>query len=780
MKINKLYIKNFKVFEEVTIDFTNKNLTILDGPNGFGKTTIYDAIELLITGQIRRYNDLASKTLKGSQVFHEMPFYHSNGDGTPIVIKAEIETNNTIDKKTLIRKTGDKTSLFALRAKHDFSVFVLYEAENFESKETEYNEVADQDVFIKNIFGENYRENFEFLNYVEQEESYYMLKHKDKDRKNNIQHLFNTEKFSNQLDKIKAIRQQIHKLVKPLSDLIKDLEEKINLIKDKLSENQEVSFMKIFGNKDELWDKEEIDFKLVNYTDVLGDNGIITKLENLVLNRDTFKIYRKNRDIRNIIDGRKESLTNILKFDNFIGKRDVVLREKALLNSLNNFLENSKTVDSVSITDGLLDIDSYIYEAFANDDVLINYNKKIISIRDIVINSNKISKLYSDMSGTRDNLIKYFELYREEKNEESEECPLCGYNWGTQQELLIQIGTQTYKLGKLADKMTKGLSESIDDFKENEHRELYELLDKYKRDSFYNEKYFNEYVDINEDKLKSAKKYLEDNSIEFLDLLNKDTNPETEIKVVELLSRLSAKIVDIDNEKIKDDFNDLFSIYFTDSMEFLFDFDFKDFDDKRKYFNWQYSQFQNTLITEYNKDKDFKQKRLELIIAKEDKLTKLERIYEKSLTKYSDDLIKDIELLFHLYTGRILQDYQGGLGLFIKDLDGLRFVTEPTKTYDALFSMSAGQLSALIISFTLALNKKYSKNKLLFIDDPVQTMDEININGFIELLRNEFYDRQIFISTHESMMSTYMRYKFEKYNLNTKSINVKEITNQTN
>ena len=45
----------------------------------------------------------------------------------------------------------------------------------------------------------------------------------------------------------------------------------------------------------------------------------------------------------------------------------------------------------------------------------------------------------------------------------------------------------------------------------------------------------------------------------------------------------------------------------------------------------------------------------------------------------------------------------GGLGLFIySDKDGIRFQTNPSKTFDAVFSMSSGQLSALIISFTLA------------------------------------------------------------------------------
>ena len=94
--------------------------------------------------------------------------------------------------------------------------------------------------------------------------------------------------------------------------------------------------------------------------------------------------------------------------------------------------------------------------------------------------------------------------------------------------------------------------------------------------------------------------------------------------------------------------------------------------------------------------------------------------------------------------------------------------------------MSSGQLATLIIAFTLALNKRYSEHKILFIDDTIQTLDELNIAGLVELLRNEFSDRQIFISTHEDMMSAYMRYKFEKYGLDAQRLSFKEILLSSN
>lgn len=57
MRILKLHIHNFKVFDDIEFDFSGNDATILCGRNGFGKTTIFDALELLFTGTIKRYEN---------------------------------------------------------------------------------------------------------------------------------------------------------------------------------------------------------------------------------------------------------------------------------------------------------------------------------------------------------------------------------------------------------------------------------------------------------------------------------------------------------------------------------------------------------------------------------------------------------------------------------------------------------------------------------------------------------------------------------------------------
>lgn len=74
---------------------------------------------------------------------------------------------------------------------------------------------------------------------------------------------------------------------------------------------------------------------------------------------------------------------------------------------------------------------------------------------------------------------------------------------------------------------------------------------------------------------------------------------------------------------------------------------------------------------------------------------------------YSKKTIADIELTFHIYSGRLIQNYQRGLGLFIDEGNGdrLRFCTAEKSEHDATMSMSSGQLSALSLAFSYHLIK---------------------------------------------------------------------------
>jgi exonuclease SbcC len=135
----------------------------------------------------------------------------------------------------------------------------------------------------------------------------------------------------------------------------------------------------------------------------------------------------------------------------------------------------------------------------------------------------------------------------------------------------------------------------------------------------------------------------------------------------------------------------------------------------------------------------------------------MEAIVKTEIKDYKAKMVKQLQAPFFLYTGGILQNYPGGLGIkldLVND-EKIRFEAENRKEHDVLYTLSSGQLSATAIALALTLNKVYTQEsiKCAFIDDPIQTMDELNVSSFVEVLRNDFPDYQFILSTHEDDFS---------------------------
>lgn len=71
---------------------------------------------------------------------------------------------------------------------------------------------------------------------------------------------------------------------------------------------------------------------------------------------------------------------------------------------------------------------------------------------------------------------------------------------------------------------------------------------------------------------------------------------------------------------------------------------------------------------------------------------------------------------------------------------------------DQMFSAAQLNILALSIFFGLGLTQRYSKLQQLFLDDPIQSMDDVNILALIDVIRaimdSRYNDKHIVISTH--------------------------------
>lgn len=766
MKIKKIKIQNFKVFGDTTINFNSSDIIVFDGPNGFGKTTIYDAIELVFTGKIRRYEDLKAKLIDGRQVFSENPFQHSNGIGKDILITIELMKN---DQTFILERFADAKNI---KPYIDFSVYKLFTKEDFLSESR--ISVDDENLFLTNLLGNNYKSNFQFLNYVEQEESLFLLKHDDKKRKSHIGHLFDLNEFEQKIKRIDDLKKRFDAIFTHENEKHGILEPEVNQIKTNIIADEiPTPFKKLLEKKDFFWDKEEIDSSTFDYSEIIGTDGVLDRLNVFITRKKLFFQYRKNRAVDYLLEN-ENLLSSFFKFHNFLTKKDEIGELKVKVTGLQNTIQKLESLSHNAVEE-LIDLNLY-------DFIPSDLKTTFFSTQKTLVSSHKelsgLDKIYSDISKSRNDLIEELTELREAKVS-SGECILCGYDWKNIEAFLFQIENKSEQIKKINSDKNNRLQETFKEFKSETIKQIVELIKNHIASLNYNQEFASQLLDLNDNHFNNLMKVLGILDIDYSQYLSSEHILDVTDKL-ELFKNQISIIKDTNNaELIETYFSEYFREYFNNELNQVDSVSIEQIEAKKKYLSHKLSLSQNqilqtkyALLREITKNRD---------TAKEvcQKLNKLKKTYDSSLKSYQKKIIKDIETVFHIYSGRIMQSFQGGIGLFIfSEKEGIRFQTGSHKTYDAVFTMSSGQLSALIISFTLALHKKYSQNKLILIDDPIQTMDELNIYGFIDLLRNEFYDNQIIMSTHEDMMSAFMRYKFKNYNLVDKRINLKEIARE--
>lgn len=99
MKIKKVIIKAFRLFDDVTVNLTSKidfnkasNFVAIYAPNGFGKTSFFDAMEFCVTKSIQRVSVNFDENFKIDQQQGSTTFIHNKAlPDTPVEIAMYFE-----------------------------------------------------------------------------------------------------------------------------------------------------------------------------------------------------------------------------------------------------------------------------------------------------------------------------------------------------------------------------------------------------------------------------------------------------------------------------------------------------------------------------------------------------------------------------------------------------------------------------------------------------------------------------------------------------------------
>lgn len=774
--LKQLIVENFKAFKNRSIHFKSTNLILLDGPNGFGKTSFYDALELLFLGKVQRYINIETQTTYGRKPAKTYPLLFDRAEPAGVLL---IQLVLELDSGELVtlKRTAKCSDLMGLKQLND-AVFTL---EIFKGEEK--IEFTNEIQILSELLGDNYQYNYNLFYYIEQEENTAILKSRATHKQDKIDHLFDVSEYRAKIDKIQRIRKSLsplktdskkRALVLQEAEIVK-LEKSVSDTRDQVE-----PYSRLINATEQAWDKESVTFEAGSYAYWLDKNGELEKIRCIKEAETDFVNNRYNLKIQKEFSLTTRVIQPLLRFAHRIELIPKYKSEIELYESSTRYLdllkqgpfklimENSglPPVSIISILDSKIDFS--VMESSIED------------IKAIINTSSQLTQALSKLVTSHDIYISEYKEHQALKSKQETSCPTCGYDWKEYDLLTKQFDKQKQAFSSLLEGQSTLIQTNLQSFEkkyvETIKVECENIIKKEGADIAYKLEIC-KLTSKQSAFLTKLKQTYFDYGIDLSDLYAQTLSLDEVLKTSILEKRVGSFYKPVNLDLLQPEFDDLFKAIFNGEIEELTKLQLKDVERKVNYLKQRFAESRlHEIDTKRSKLK------IELEAFKEasqidTQLKKLEKLYTENIANYIRSISEGIEILFHIYSGRLLQNFQNGLGVFI-DTDGksVSFKDTPESEHDVIFSMSSGQLSSLVIAFTLALNHRYAKNDLLLIDDPVQTMDEINVAGFIDLLRYQFKNRQIFISTHEDHTSSYFRYKFSKARLEQERINFKELS----
>lgn len=769
-KIAKIKVENFKPFKESYFDLKSSALITLDGPNGFGKTSIFDAIELLFTGKIQRViarnNNIIAKGKKKTN-FEENLYWNKQKQGN-LVLRTELISEDGSDSLYLARValTSD-LSHEANNAPDNFSIFKLYQLESFDSDNFN-SQVSDS--LIEDFLGKNFLKNFSLLNYLEQGENRYLHSTNANERKKGIEHLINTDKLSEQIQFFKSLESQINEdyVGKQHTDRLVKLKTTLTGLNTQLAESSGSSLYKRLSNSTKIpkWDTKNP----ITTSDQAAFDKLIVDVDNvakILVNRGELIIRHNNNKIAALLN-KKEDIKTALTLGFFIDKYEDYDAVNKTLNQVKKNIAICETApDKVSKSE---------LEQLSEDVKNQELEKLIVERDEKKLLSDSESQKRLKLLQAQKDLLKQF---HENCSDDELNCPFCNIPWESKrileeaaQKAIDGTEEQIDVFAMEIDKINSSIKLNLDTIKTNlDTKKKILLLD-------FNGALYKQLksVSVKFDSIKKTIKELAGYQLfphstfessetiqssflqEAIDTLEQAKQPESDVIPSNWGSIISSTFIsESDIERLT----------------------IEDFENKKSYLIDQLSQFKHKELQQTKLEIEKLEKRIDAGKKLKKKVVTSRKAIEATVEQYTKRMIGDIGLLFHIYSGRLIQNYQRGLGLFLASGDGkvLKFSTVEHSEHDAILSMSSGQIAALGMAFFLTLNKVYASNSFVLIDDPVQSMDEINVASLCDLFRVEFNDRQILISNHEESISNYIRYKYKRAGLTQLPINMLETGN---
>lgn len=794
IKLGRMRIENFKSFvEPVEFNFTGNDLVLFDGPNGFGKTTIFDAVELCFTGEISRVKHTDSKVkkdhiLKGSNAKPTtIQLELLNGTETLLVIGIHIPANisGVEGKVSNYKNVIERFEAELWQGELDFLKF---------SKET-----LDIDSLKRLLDNEKIDSTFTLFNYIQQEDTCHFLKLDEVKRHQQISHLFGTIEETNKSDKLDVLSTKLKKKIDdhytPL--ITKEEDELAHLSKPTIEEGDAAA-----GSDDHLGSGKINVFSDFSSNTVEQFEAFKHNLESvdwILKNASDFKALKFNYSLEKLVTQCLSQISNFIKVGAISNYEEIEKLNKQYLRWVKTKGKADRykvLVDEYELEPNTLSKDTLNKLSNAFEKQARKYTVDIDSFDSLMLGNDSCNTMLATIEASRKNLLTHYEDHidhDENENNKQVSCPLCGDQKAKWQNLLDEYNAQTERFeeklgesGKLLATLTKKL---LDEFvaplvaKMKRFITQYENYISYDFEALIKIKFI-ERADF--EKMELVKGWITSNikgGSSFQDKGLRDVKPnysdvEEKFKSF-ILGNKKSVFVDAPKDYM----------YFIQDLKAL-DLEFGE--------NGELTIDSNDIVKDLSllsrlivqknsvsyKDKEIKlaklKEKVKKLTLKRKEISAISKVYKDEIKAYEKEVAKHIAIPLFVYSSKILQSRPEGSGIFLvtperNNVNGfMQFSATPNDSHDAWNTMSSGQLAGVVISFMLAMNKVYPSNlSTLMIDDPVQTMDEVNMASFVQMMRYEFPKMQVLLSTHESKVANYFHYKYSEAGLKSLPINMK-------
>lgn len=767
-KISKIQIQGFKAFSAAKFDLAATTLVTLEGPNGYGKTSVFDALELLLTGRINRLCRLVATVMHQKKInYDDNLYWNTKKDKNTLFIKAEFLNIDTQELRAFARfATPRQLSQPSNNRADKFEIFNLCELENFDSSDFSSNLPTD---YFDNFFGVNFSKNYSMLNYLHQGESSFIFGSSTVERKNAIESLIDSKAVTEKIEFLNKVERKLTNLLNANSDEteIARLTQKIKDLSS-ISETGEALTYSGISTKTPPpdWDAKD-PFPEVDSQRYLYLIGKVEKLLacSLPAVQEEIRVRLRNRQIESYIERNSDLFTIAVAIGKHIDKYETLRATELRLTNIQHIFNRIKK-DAKEFQKE--DIEFVSAKGLDVDEVI----KTTVEARDqLTAKVKQLDVALVAVVAAREALLNAHENIQ---HKEDSCCPMCGHDWQTKENMKHAVDITGYALKKGMDVLTEELLDSntkLNDLLAPIRTEL--TTERRKLEQDFDRPLLTK-LESSQESFENIRKLnlkLEERSIFYESEFSTDLT-ELEVRKASIIQQMRA-LKTVEGEDPPDKWYELIYESFY-KIEDFYSLDTAQIVSKREYLAYAHRLLQNSDLQNSVKQLAEKNALKESRKIAKNRVSALKKVLTDTERRYSGGTIADIELIFHIYSGRLIQNYQRGLGLFIERGEGnrLQFSTAERSEHDATLSMSSGQLSALSMAFFLALNRVYSKTPFVLIDDPAQSLDDINVASLTDLLRCELRDRQLIMSSHEDDIAAYMRYRFERANLSQKAFHM--------